>query len=160
MTDAHQTASKKQSRLLLHEYGLPNITGGLTDEQWQHVSWAFPGAYTRTTGRPRETSIRAVLDGIFYKFSNDCSWRNIPEQYGGFRTVHAYFRQWAQDGTLNQVAIRLRIAELQPFYEEYRRLSRYAEARQSRMENELRSTTPKAAVNERQAYLAAAGGLF
>lgn len=77
----------------------------LTDEQWALVEPlipVFPG------GRPRETSMRDVLDAIFYLLRTGCQWRFLPKDLPPRSTVWGYFDQWRHDGTLEEVHDALR----------------------------------------------------
>src|SRR5205823_7958859 len=48
----------------------------LTDEQWALVEPLIP---VYAGGRPRKTSMRDVLDAIFYLLRTGCQWRYLPK---------------------------------------------------------------------------------
>lgn len=69
----------------------------LTDEQWALVEPLipiFPG------GRPRKTSMRDVVNAIFYIARTGCQWRYLPKDLPPRSTVWGYFDQWRHNGTL------------------------------------------------------------
>lgn len=44
-----------------------------------------------------------VLNGIVWKFRTGVAWRDVPEQYGSWATLHTRFRRWAKDGTFERM---------------------------------------------------------
>ncbi|MGI5163091.1 IS5 family transposase [Spirillospora sp. CA-253888] len=67
----------------------------LTDAEWQVLEPLLP---RRVMGRPRVDD-RRVLNGIVFKFRSGVAWRDVPERYGSWRSLHTRFRRWAADGT-------------------------------------------------------------
>ncbi len=49
-------------------------------------------------GRPRADD-RRMLNGIVWKFRTGAPWRDVPERYGSWASLHTRFRRWAADGT-------------------------------------------------------------
>jgi transposase len=78
----------------------PTYPSDLTDEQWKLVK-PFICSYTR--GRPRTTSMRDVLDAIFYILRTGCQWRYLPKDFPPKSTVWEYYDQWRHDGTLEAI---------------------------------------------------------
>jgi transposase len=58
-------------------------------------------------GRPRETDLRAVLDGILYIARTGCQWRMLPKDFPPFTTVQGYFYDWRDDGLFEQINFEL-----------------------------------------------------
>ena len=69
----------------------------ITDSQWQLVEPHLPKA--KTGGRKRKTSLREILNAIFYMLRTGCAWRLLPHDFPKWRTVYGYFQQWHEDGT-------------------------------------------------------------
>lgn len=46
---------------------------------------------------------RTVLNGIVWKFRTGTAWRDVPERYGSWATLHTRFRRWANDGTFERM---------------------------------------------------------
>ena len=72
----------------------------MTDAQWELLADLFPEA---KTGRPREVSIRDVVDAIFYVNRTGVQWRYLPHDFPRWDVVYSYFRKWGKDGTWDKV---------------------------------------------------------
>ena len=72
----------------------------MTDAQWELLADLFPEA---KTGRPREVSIRDVVDAIFYVNRTGVQWRYLPHDSPRWDVVYSYFRKWGKDGTWDKV---------------------------------------------------------
>ena len=79
----------------------------LTDEQWKLVEPFLPSA--KPGGRPRTTSLREVLDALFYLVRTGCQWRIIPHEFPAWKTCYNYYRAWIDSGTWNEIIYVLRI---------------------------------------------------
>lgn len=84
----------------------------LDDDQWGELSpWLDLRA---PTGRPAKYQLRHVVDALSFMVSTGCQWRNIPNDFPPWRTVHYYFTKWKESGVLTTIeqalmrAIRLR----------------------------------------------------
>ena len=64
----------------------------LTDARWAILEPHVPPA--RTCGRPRKTDLREVVNAIFYRNRNGCTWRALPRDFPPWRTVYNYFIRW------------------------------------------------------------------
>ena len=49
-------------------------------------------------GRKRKTSLRDVVNAIFYIVQTGCQWRMLPTDFPPFTTVQRYFYAWRDDG--------------------------------------------------------------
>lgn len=74
-----------------------NYPSDLTDAQWTVVK-PFIAVYPN--GRPRKTSMRDVVDAIFYVLRTGCQWRYLPKDFPPKSTVWGYFDAWRHNGTL------------------------------------------------------------
>src|SRR5437667_6587071 len=77
----------------------------LTDEQWGLVKKLIP---EYPGGRPRKTSMRAVLDAILYLLRTGCQWRYLPKDFPPKSTAWRYFDEWRHNGTLETIHDTLR----------------------------------------------------
>lgn len=68
----------------------------LTDEQWNLVEPLIPRKKART-GRPPNDP-RLMLNGIFWILGTGAPWRDLPERFGPFQSVHRYFSDWRRAG--------------------------------------------------------------
>lgn len=73
----------------------------LTNKQWEQISVVIPPE--KDLGRHRSTDVRAVVDGINYRWRTGCVWRMLPHDFPPWATIYTYFRRWQRDGTLQQI---------------------------------------------------------
>lgn len=69
----------------------------LTARRWESIRRLIPPA--KTGGRPREHSMRLILNAIFYNLRSGCAWRLLPGDFPPWQTVYGYLRAWQKDGT-------------------------------------------------------------
>ena len=81
----------------------------LTDEAWELIKDVFPAP--ARTGRP-PSSQRMIVDGIFWIMRTGSPWRDLPEEFGSWKTVWRLFDRWNADGTLDEILRRLRAARV------------------------------------------------
>jgi transposase len=70
--------------------------GDLSDAEWERLRPLLPVSNGRC-GRWRDH--RQVIDGIFHRVRTGVHWRDLPEQYGPWKTVYERHRAWSADGT-------------------------------------------------------------
>jgi len=63
-----------------------------TFEEWMLLSPLLPKQ--GRIGRPREVSLRAIIDAILYILATGCQWRALPKDFPPFTTVQYYFYNW------------------------------------------------------------------
>ncbi|WP_327597049.1 IS5 family transposase [Streptomyces chartreusis] len=71
----------------------------LSDAEWEFVRPLLPESLR---GRKRSDD-RTVLNGIVWKFRTGVAWRDVPERYGPWATLHTRFRRWAKDGRFERM---------------------------------------------------------
>jgi putative transposase len=69
----------------------------LTDKQWALIEPLIPPALPG--GRPRAVDMRRILDALFYRTREGCTWRALPHDFPPWKTVYNYFQNFTQDGT-------------------------------------------------------------
>jgi putative transposase len=79
----------------------------LSDARWDIIKSHLPAP--RIYGRPRKIDLREVVNAIFYRNRNGCTWRALPRDFPRWRTVYNYFTKWASDGTWQAINDALRI---------------------------------------------------
>jgi putative transposase len=77
----------------------------LSDAQWALVKPLIP---IYPGGRPRKTSMRDVVDAIFYILRTGCQWRFLPTDFPPKSTVWGYFDEWRFNGTIERIHDALR----------------------------------------------------
>ncbi|MEU0404139.1 IS5 family transposase, partial [Streptomyces sp. NPDC006197] len=74
--------------------------GELTDATWERIEPLLPRADGR--GRPWRDH-RQVVNGVLWRLRTGVPWRDLPEWYGPWQTVHGRFARWAADGTFDRL---------------------------------------------------------
>ena len=67
-----------------------------TDTEWVLIEPYMPPP--ADCGRPRETSLREIVNAIFYIAQSGCQWRMLPSDFPPFTTVQRYFYAWRAEG--------------------------------------------------------------
>ncbi|MFJ8197056.1 IS5 family transposase [Streptomyces sp. NPDC096152] len=70
--------------------------GALKDGEWALLEPLLPASNDRC-GRWREH--RQAIDGIIHRLGTGVQWRELPERFGPWQTVHKRHALWAADGT-------------------------------------------------------------
>jgi transposase len=73
-----------------------------TDEEWALIEPHLPPP--AGCGRTRETSMREVVNAIFYIVQTGCQWRLLPKNFPPYTTVQRYFYAW-RDSSVWQTII-------------------------------------------------------
>ena len=55
------------------------------------------GAQISCGGRPR-TCRELLIEALFFRLRNDGPWRDLPERFGPWSTVHYWHSRWAREG--------------------------------------------------------------
>ncbi|MEU8473446.1 transposase [Streptomyces sp. NPDC029006] len=71
----------------------------LSDAEWEFIRPLLPESLR---GR-KCLDDRTILNGIVWKFRTGVAWRDVPERYGPWATLHTRFRRWAKDGTFERM---------------------------------------------------------
>src|ERR1700761_8496738 len=72
-------------------YGL-RYASDMTNEEWKVVEPLMPARCRR--GRPREVSLRVIMDAILYIAATGCQWSALPKDFPPCSTVRYYFYKW------------------------------------------------------------------
>lgn len=82
---------------MVRRYELPNYAWSLLKELLSPP---------KKRGRPRNDD-RLMLNGVFWVLCSGATWRDLPERFGAWSTVYQRYRDWRDDGTLEQALDRL-----------------------------------------------------
>jgi transposase len=77
----------------------------LADEEWQRLLPMMPADARQ--GR-RWSDHWMVINGIMFRTRTCCPWRDLPPQYGHWKTAYNRHRRWSLDGTWGKILDRLR----------------------------------------------------
>ena len=88
------------------EHTSTNYPSDLSDAQWNLIRDLLP--VNKPLGRDLETSLRDVVNAIFYVNRSGCAWRMLPSDFPSKSTVFRYYSLWRKDGTWDRIHDRLR----------------------------------------------------
>jgi transposase len=77
----------------------------LTDAQWEVVRPLVEAK----TGRKPTVCRRRILNAILYLNRTGCQWRNLPNDFPSWSTVHSCFWRWKWNGILEQIHAALHV---------------------------------------------------
>jgi putative transposase len=86
----------------------PGYASSPSDEEWALIEALLPAQ--RRLGRPRTTSLRLVVEAIFYMLATGCQWRALPKGFPPRSTVQGYFYAWRDIGLWRRIVRVLREA--------------------------------------------------
>ena len=78
----------------------------LTDAEWAVLAPLLPMPRQRghpQGGRPAQTELREVVNGLLYDLTQGCGWRHLPHDLPHWWVVRYWFDRWAWDDTLERV---------------------------------------------------------
>ena len=78
----------------------------LNDLQWNIITSLIPKE--KPGGRPRSTSMRAVVNALLYMNRTGCQWRFLPTEFPPRSTVFDYFDQWKINKIWDKIVDNLR----------------------------------------------------
>ena len=73
----------------------------LSDAQWERIAPLLPGKAS-DPGRTG-TDNRLFLNGILWVLRSGAHWRDLPERYGKWKSLHKRFTRWAKAGVWERV---------------------------------------------------------
>ena len=73
----------------------------LTEAEWAKLAPLLP-PQKPPSGRPAADH-RRILNAILWKLRTGAPWRDLPERYGSWSTVHSRFRRWRLAGIWDQL---------------------------------------------------------
>ena len=80
---------------------LPAGAPELTEERWQRVRALLP-PQRPPTGRPNRDH-RSMLAGMLWVMRTGAAWRDLPERFGPWESVHGRYQRWRQDGIWQRI---------------------------------------------------------
>jgi transposase len=73
----------------------------LSEAQWERIAPLLPGK----AGDPGRTGAdnRLFLNGVLWVLRSGAHWRDLPERYGKWKSLHKRFTRWAKAGVWERV---------------------------------------------------------
>ena len=78
----------------------------LSDKKWEVINPLLPAGLSG--GRPREVSLRKIINAVLYITRSGCAWRLLPHQFPAWQTVYGYYRRWTTSNTWQRIHDTLR----------------------------------------------------
>lgn len=69
----------------------------MTDFEWNSIRGFLPAERNGKPGRPWKHH-RTIINGILFVLKTGIPWRDLPEEYGKYKTVYNRFRLWVKTG--------------------------------------------------------------
>jgi transposase len=73
----------------------------LSDAQWERIASLLPGKAS-DPGRTGADN-RLFLNGVLWVLRSGAHWRDLPERYGKWKSLHKRFTRWAKAGVWERV---------------------------------------------------------
>lgn len=71
----------------------------LSDEAWERIEALLPSSQGCRGGRWRDH--RQVIEGIAWRYRAGSPWRDVPAEFGPWKTLWKRHDRWSRDGTLD-----------------------------------------------------------
>jgi putative transposase len=68
----------------------------LSEAQWEKIAPLLPGKAS-DPGRTGDDN-RLFVNGVLWVLRSGAHWRDLPERYGKWKTLHKRFTRWAKAG--------------------------------------------------------------
>lgn len=69
---------------------------GLTDEQWERIKDLLPGKAEDEGVTAKDN--RLFVEGVIYRYRAGIPWRDLPERFGNFNSIHKRHSRWSKKG--------------------------------------------------------------
>jgi transposase len=73
----------------------------LTEAQWARIAAMLPGKVSDPGRSGRDN--RLFVNGCLWVLRSGAHWRDLPERYGKWKTLHKRFTRWAKAGVWDEV---------------------------------------------------------
>ena len=73
----------------------------LTSAQWERIALLLPGK----AGDPGRTAAdnRLFVNGVLWVLRSGAHWRDLPDRYGKWKSLHKRFSRWSRGGVWERV---------------------------------------------------------
>ena len=86
----------------LNHLDMKNYPTNLTENQWQVITKIY------VDDRKRKHDMCGIFNAIFYLLKTGCQWRMLPSEFAPWNTVYYYYRQWKNNGLIEEIHEALR----------------------------------------------------
>jgi len=85
----------------------------LTDFEWKSIRLFLPSEHSGKAGRPWMPH-RQVINGIMFVLRAGVAWRDVPPEFGNWKTIYNRFRRWVDQGLWTRIVEKI----ISRFYQE------------------------------------------
>jgi len=78
----------------------------LSEESWSKIKELLPPERSGKKGRPAKDN-RLIINAILWILYTGSPWRDLPEEFGPWKSVHTRFRRWSEQGIWEKVFAKL-----------------------------------------------------
>ena len=73
----------------------------LRDDQWDRIKDFLPGREGHVGGTAADN--RLFVEAVLYRYRTGCPWRDLPERFGHWKSVHQRFSRWAEGEVFDRI---------------------------------------------------------
>lgn len=73
----------------------------LRDDQWERIKDFLPGRGGLAGGTAKDN--RLFVEAVLYRYRAGIAWRDLPERFGNFRSIHTRHTRWSRNGTWRKI---------------------------------------------------------
>jgi len=73
-------------------------TSDMTDSQWEIIKEILKETKYRSIEEKREQ-----INDVFYLVKTGCQWRNLPKDFGKWKTIYTFYRRAYRNGTWDTI---------------------------------------------------------
>jgi len=73
----------------------------LRDDQWTRIKDLPPGREGTVGATAKDNQL--FVEAVLHRYRAGIPWRDLPERFGDFRTVHTQFSRWSKTGVWERV---------------------------------------------------------
>ena len=77
------------------------VNGQISDEPWEPLEEMLPGRPGSVGVTARDN--RLFVDGVLWVLRSGAEWKDLPEEYGKWKSVHKRYTRWARSGIWEKV---------------------------------------------------------
>jgi transposase len=74
---------------------------GQRDDQWERIEDVLPGRVGHVGGTAADN--RLFIEAVLYRFRTGIPWRDLPQRFGHWKSVHQRFNRWAKSGVFKRI---------------------------------------------------------
>lgn len=79
----------------------------ITTKQWELIAPLFERPTSLDPRGRRRKESKTLVEGVLWILKTGAQWKELPEKYGPYQTVHRRYREWVLRGVFEEVLKRL-----------------------------------------------------